>query len=149
MSFTIDKILNRCCYDGCKQQPNKWDDYCDIHNIVVNIDDIIYYRNPYFQFKDLLNYKLINVLSKIKEELEDVNTDVDQHRNTIYVFNNILYKCTGLRMDRDILEDDYVFQTLNEHLINYAYETQLEGCFECEINLLVKDMELVDYIKRF
>jgi hypothetical protein len=81
--------------------------------------------------------------------LEDVNTDIDQHRNTIYVFNNILYKCTGLRLDRDMLEDDYVFQVLDEHLINYAYETQLEGCSECEMDLLVKDMELVEYIKNF
>jgi hypothetical protein len=56
--FSVKDILSKCSYDGCCKSPNEWGCYCDVHNIVVNIDNVIYNRNPNFQFKDLLNLKL-------------------------------------------------------------------------------------------
>lgn len=149
MNFTVKSILNICSYDKCHKKQSECGSYCDTHNIINNINTIIYYKNPKFQFWGLLDYKLTQILSQIQEELDEEMLDVQVHRNTVYMFNIILYKCTGLKLNRDLLEHRDFYSVLDEYLVNLCCEAQQEGPIGSEMDKLVNDMELVNYIKSF
>ena len=157
MMTTIQPVtLNEehfCIEPACKNIRSDWSDkYCQLHQISHNIVYITRKRNPYFKEQGLLSYKLMKVLSKIHEEIEDEENwmqDYNNHLQTLNKFNDLLYKATGYRIDSSDLEGSDVFIHIDCLLIDYAYETDVEGVIDRAITLFTHADELIEYLRNY
>jgi len=122
-------------------------EWCEEHNkmnIIDNINYITKIHNPYFRNEGCLDKLFKQIITQIEKDLE--NSDYSNLFQTVVRFNELFYLSTGYIFKILDLMDEYVFDVIEESVIDWSFESNAERQNKQNDELFKRAIKLGEYI---